>query len=95
MLLIQSAHPGLAEAGTVIYAGLAFACGAAFWSAHRRSQASGCWLVLTVLQAFFAADAFFGLRLALAEAGREFFQHRGWYADRRPIQAVLCRQGLF
>jgi hypothetical protein len=94
MLAIHSAHPGLAGAGTAIYAGLVFACVAAYWSARRHTPGSVCWLALAALQAFFAADAWFGLRLAVAETGRQFFKHRGWYANRRPTQAVLSAGAL-
>ena len=61
----------------------------AAWRKARRQAHGWWWCLLAGIQLFLAADAFLGIRLAIAEIGRVFFQEHGWYAGRWQFQAAL------
>ena len=80
----------------VAYAAVACLCGAAWHQARRRGLRADAWWwgLLAAGQVFLAADAVLGIRLTLAEAGREFFVRHDWYGQRWPLQYVLSAAAL-
>jgi len=89
MVEVNSAHPGLAVIGVFVHLLLTGACIVA-WARDRRSRwVSRSWLIFSGFELFFALDAGLGIRLRIAEVGREYFLRHGWYAHRRPFQALL------
>ena len=62
----------MAITGIVVYAGLACLCAVAWRKARRDGvpTAARWWGVLAMGQMFLGADAAFGIRLVLAQAGR-------------------------
>ena len=89
MITPNSAHPALAVGGGVVHSLLAIGCMLTWLCTRRSGWISASWLWMAVVQAFFAVDSIVGIRLIIAEAGREYFTHHGWYDERRPMQMVL------
>jgi hypothetical protein len=87
----HSSHPWMTMAGAAIYLGLA-GMSAAAWSKARGRALARAWLwgALAMTQVFLATDALLGIRLLIAQAGREFFREHGWYGEHRYFQAVLA-----
>jgi hypothetical protein len=87
---VHSRYPWLAVAGAVIYLGLSSLFIAQWREArHHLVRASSLWGVLALTQLFLAADALYGLRMAIAGMGRELFREHVWYAYRWQFQAAL------
>jgi hypothetical protein len=89
MIFGNSAHPVLAVTAAVVHATLAVGCLLAWIRDKNSSRNSNLWISLMILQVVFAVDAFIGLRLLVADAGRQYFLAHGWYTGRRPLQATL------
>src|SRR5215467_2975262 len=89
MILVNSSHPVLPITAAVVHAILAVGCVVAFNRDKRTSRTPNPWIFLMILQLFFAVDAGFGLRLLVADVGRQYFLHHDWYRKRRPVQVAL------
>ena len=81
----------MAAVAMVVYAAVACLCAAAWHKARRRGRRADAWWwgLLAAGQVFLATDAVLGIRLTLAEIGREYFVRRHWYGERWPVQYVL------
>lgn len=73
------------------YAALACLCAAAWHKARHHGQRAEArwWGLMAAGHVFLAVDAALGIRLTLAETGREYFARHGWYGQRWPVQCVL------
>jgi hypothetical protein len=95
MISVNSSHPVLAITAAVVHAIFAVGCVVAWNRDKRTSRTSNLWIFLMILQLFFAVDAGIGLRLLIADVGRQYFLHHGWYRRRRPVQAALTLTAFF
>ena len=95
MILVNSSHPLLAITAALVHSILAVGCVVAWNRDKRTSRTSNLWISLVILQLFFAIDAGIGLRILIADVGRQYFLHHGWYRRRRPVQAALILTAFF
>jgi hypothetical protein len=84
-----------AAVGAGIYVMLGALC-AVGWKQSLRKSRNMVWFwgSLAGLQFFLACDALFGVRLVLAEIGREFFEREDWYQHRVPVQLAASIVGV-
>jgi hypothetical protein len=95
VILVNSSHPVLAITAALVHAILAVGCVVAWNRDKRTSRTSNLWISLAILQLFFAVDAGIGLRLLIADLGRQYFLHHGWYGRQRPVQVALTLTAFF
>jgi len=82
-------HPLLAAAGACVYLTLSGLCLLSWRRSHSQKENwAWLWGFLAAGNLFFAVDAVFGIRLLIAEIGREIFKDHGWYAARRSFQGL-------